>query len=56
MDMWNAPVVTAVKTSFDIQVDGKLGCGKPKMTWTQLTERDCREWKLFAIDPNDRHY
>ena len=34
MDMWNAPVVTAVKTAFDIQVDGKLGCGKPKMTDT----------------------
>ena len=23
------------------------------MTWKQLTERDCREWKLSAID---RHY
>ena len=26
----------------------------PKMTWKQLTERDCREWKLSAIDPHDR--
>ena len=25
------------------------------MTWTQLTERDCREWKLLAIDPHDRY-
>ena len=25
------------------------------MTWMQLTERDCREWKLLAIDPHDRH-
>ena len=25
------------------------------MTWKQLTERDCREWKLFAINPHDRH-
>ena len=24
------------------------------MTWKQLTERDCREWKLCAIDPHDR--
>ena len=24
------------------------------MTWKQLTERDCREWKLSAIDPRDR--
>ena len=41
----------AVKTTFDILVDGKWGPGRPKMTWKQLTERDCREWKLSAIDP-----
>ena len=29
----------AVKTAFDIQVDGKCGPGRPKMTWKQLTER-----------------
>ena len=38
-----------------IQVDGKCGPGRPKMTWKQLTERDCREWELSAIDPHDRH-
>ena len=43
----------AVKT--DIQVDGKHGPGRPKMTWKQLTERDCREWKISAINPHDRH-
>ena len=32
----------AVKTAFDIKVDGKHGLGRPKMTWEQLTERDCR--------------
>ena len=42
----------AVKITFD---DGKCGPGKPKITWKQLTERDCREWKLFAINPHDRH-
>ena len=36
----------AVKTAFDIQVDWKHGPGRPKMTWKQLAERDCREWKL----------
>ena len=41
----------AIKTAFDIQVDGKRGPGRPKMTWT---ERDCREWKLSAINPHDR--
>ena len=45
----------AVKTAFDIQVDGKRGPGRPKMTWKQLTERDCREWKHSAIDPHDGH-
>ena len=34
----------AIKTAFDIQVDGKRGPGRPKMTWKQLTERECREW------------
>ena len=52
---WNGHVECsngAVKTASDIQVDGKRG---PKMTWKQLTERDCREWKLLAINPHDRH-
>ena len=44
----------AVKTAFDIQVNGKHGPGRPKMTWKQLTERGRREWKLSAIDPHDR--
>ena len=44
----------AVKTAFDIQIVGKHGPGRPNMTWKQLTERDCREWKLTAIDPHDR--
>ena len=45
----------AVKTAFDIQNDGKRGPGRPKMTLKQLTERDCREWKLSAINLHDRH-
>ena len=44
----------AIKTAFDIQVDEKREPGRPKMTWKQLTERDCREWKLSAINPHDR--
>ena len=45
---------SAVKTASDIQVNGKHGPGRPKMTWKQLTERDHREWKLSAIYPHDR--
>ena len=44
-----------VKTASDIQADGNRGPGRPKMTWKQLTERDCREWKLSAINPHERH-
>ena len=33
---------------------GKCGPGRPKMTWRQLTESDCREWKLSPIDSHDR--
>ena len=44
----------AVKTAFDTQVDGKCGPGRPKVTLRQLTERDCREWKLSAVNPYDR--
>ena len=28
----------AVKTAFHIQVEGKRGPGRPKITWKQLTE------------------
>ena len=35
----------AVKTALDLQVDGKRGPGRPKMTWKQLTERDCRGYR-----------
>ena len=45
----------AIKTAFHIQVDGKHGPGRPKLTCNQLTERDCREWKLSDIDPHDRY-
>ena len=33
----------AVKAAFHIQVEGNGGPGRPKMTWKQLPERDCRE-------------
>ena len=36
---------------------GHVECsnGRPKLTWEQLTERDCRKWKLSAINPHDRN-
>lgn len=44
----------AVKAACNIQVAGARGPGRPKMTWKELTERDCREWNLSAIDPQER--
>ena len=34
----------AVKTVCDIQIDGRRGAGRPKLTWKKLTEKDCHEW------------
>ena len=43
----------AIRTACDIQI-GRRGAGRPKLTWKKLTERDCREWKLTAVDPQER--
>ena len=44
----------AVRAACDIQVDGRRGTGRPKLTWKKLTENDCREWKLTTVDPHKR--
>ena len=43
-----------VRTACDIQIDGKLGAGRPKLTWKKQTEKDCHEWKLTTVDPRKR--
>ena len=50
----------AIRTAYDLQIDGKRGggggggAGRPKQTWKKLTEKDCREWKLTTVDPQER--
>ena len=44
----------AIRTAYDMQIDGKRGAGRPKQTWKQLTEKDCCEWKLTTVDPQER--
>ena len=44
----------AVRTACDIQIDGRRGAGRPKQTWKKLLEKDCREWKLTTVDPQER--
>ena len=44
----------AVRTECDIQIGGRRGSGRPKLTCKKLTERDCREWKLTTVVPQER--
>ena len=44
----------AGRTACDIQIDGRPGAGRPKLTWKKLTEKDCSEWKLTTVDPQER--
>ena len=44
----------AIRIACDIQIDGRCGAGRPKLTWKKLTERDCCEWKLMNFDPRER--
>ena len=44
----------AVRTACDIQIEGRQGAGRPKLTWKKLKERDCREWRLTTVDPQER--
>ena len=48
------PSSGAIRTACDIQIDGSRGPGRPKLTWKKLTERDCHEWKLTTVDPQER--
>ena len=44
----------AIRTACGIQIDGRRRARRPKLTWKKLTERDCREWKLTTVDPQER--
>ena len=44
----------AIRTACDIQIEGRRGAGRPKLTWKKLTDRDCRKWKLTTVDPQER--
>ena len=44
----------AIRTAYDIQIEDRRGAGRPKQTWKKLTEKDCREWKLTTVDPQER--
>ena len=33
---------------------GGGGTERSKLTWKKLMEKDCREWKLTTVDPQER--
>ena len=35
----------AVRTACDIQIDGRQGAGRPRLTYKKLLEKDSHEWK-----------
>ena len=48
------PSSGAIRKACDIQIEGRWGAGRPKLTWKKLTEKDCCEWKLQTVDPQER--
>ena len=44
----------AIRTACDIQIDGKQGTGRPKLTWKKLMEIDYCEWNLTTVKPQER--
>ena len=43
-----------VKRSMSLEVDGKRGRGRPRLTWIKMVERDMRERGLVKEDVLDR--
>ena len=43
----------AVRIACDIHIEGRIGAGRPNQTWKKLTEKDCPEWKLTTVDPQE---
>ena len=44
----------AIRTACEIQIDGRRGAWRPKLTWKKLTEKDYHEWKLTTVDRQER--
>ena len=44
----------AVRTACDIQIDGRHGGREAQANMEELMDKDCREWKLTTVDPQER--
>ena len=43
-----------LKKIMSFEVEGKRGLRRPRMTWSQVVERDMRECELKRVDAKDR--
>ena len=44
----------AIKVAKDLEVEGRKGPGRPKLSWSEVTARDRKQWNLTAVDPQDK--
>ena len=44
----------AIKVAKDLVVEGRKGPGRPKLSWSEVTERDRKQWNLTAVNPHDK--
>jgi len=43
-----------VKKYIDYEVEGVRPRGRPKKTWSEVTEKDCQTWQMCKEDAMDR--
>ena len=53
LGMWSVLVVQSEQHVIYRLMSGR-GAGRPKLTWKKLTEKDCHDWKLTTVDPQER--
>ena len=55
LGMWSVLVVQSEQhVIYRLMEVGRGRAGRPNLTWKKLTERDCHEWRLTTVDPQDR--
>ena len=42
----------AIKVAKDLEVEGRKGPGRPKLSWSEVTARDRKQWNSTAVDPH----
>ena len=51
---WFGHVERSSGAACDINIDGRQGAERPKLTWKKMTVKNCREWKFTTVDPQER--